>query len=51
MRQRLYHRLQELEAESARLRVVQDAKVGAACLAEARRKVELFLQMRGVEQS
>lgn len=51
MRQRLYTRLQQLEAESARLRVVQDAKAGEARLAEARRKVELFLQMRGVEQS
>ena len=51
MRQRLYHRLQELEAESARLRVVQDTKAGEARLEDTRRKVEQFLQMRGVEQS
>ena len=51
MQQRLYRRLRQLEAECARLRVVQDSKAGGACLAEARRKIELFLQMRGVEQS
>ena len=51
MRQCLYHRLQQLEAESARLRVVQDSKASESGLVETRRKIELFLRMRGIEQT
>jgi hypothetical protein len=51
MRQRLYRRLQQLEAEGARLRVVQDSRASQARLEQAKRRVELFLRIRGIEQS
>lgn len=51
MRQRLYHRLQQLERTSARLRPIRDAADGKADLEKARRKVGLFLRLRGVEQN
>ena len=51
MRQRLYNRLEQLERKSAHLRHVRDAADGKADLEKARRKVELFLRLRGVEQN
>jgi hypothetical protein len=51
MRQRLYHRLHQLEAESARVRLIRNAKELEADLARARRGVERFLRICGVEQT
>ena len=51
MRQRLYHRLQQLEVESARLRSVRESRDREADGEEAIKKVEPFLRLRGIEQT
>lgn len=50
MRQRLYHRLQQLEVENARVRNVRRWRDEEADQEEARRRVKLFLRIRGIEQ-
>jgi len=50
MRQRLYRRLQRLEADQARLRSIQTAADREADFERAKRKVDLFLRIRGVQQ-
>ncbi len=51
MRQRLYHRLGQLEAEHARVRSFRDEAERLANRERAYRKIRLFLRMRGVEQT
>jgi len=51
MRQRLYHRLRQLEAESARIRSLREAPEREAGLARLRRRMELFMRIRGVEKT
>ena len=51
MQKRLYHRLQQLEIESARVRKLREWRDEKADLERARRSVELFLRIRGIEQT
>jgi len=51
MQQRLYHRLQRLEAESAWLRSVREETERHADGERTIRKIKLFLRIRGVEQT
>jgi hypothetical protein len=50
MRQRLYHRLEQLEEASVRVRQLQEWRDADRDQEEARNKVELFLRLMGVEQ-
>jgi len=50
MRQRLYHRLQELEEASSRARKQREWRDAEADGAKAIRRVELFLRICGIEK-
>jgi ATP sulfurylase len=51
MRQRLYHRLQELETQHARELKARGAPDEEALRESAHRKIRLFLHIRGIEQT
>jgi hypothetical protein len=50
MQQRLYHRLAQLEAADAQLRAQSAMRDTQARMTRARNYVQLFLQVRGIEQ-
>ena len=50
MRQRLYHRLEQLEEAQAQIRKLGEAREQKDAVGRACEKFRLFLQLRGVQQ-